>query len=116
MVVPGTLTVAGVGDFVLFRMAAFCNVELLAADRVNAVGMADVLEVQHAEHVAVVGQREGLHVQLFGAGNQGIQLARSVQERIVRVYVQVHELAFRRSFRRVGENVDVCHGGLLTLR
>ena len=109
IMMAGSSCTAQIRKIVVFQMASVRDIKFLAADGVYLVGMADVLKVQNAEHVSVVGKGKMLHVHFFCTCNEGVQLGCSVQKRIVRMYMQVNELTFRGSFRCVRESVNVCH-------
>ena len=48
-------------------------------------------ELLHAVHVAVVGDGQGRHVQLAGAGEQFLNIGKTVENRVLRVDVKVYE-------------------------
>ena len=50
-----------------------------------------VVEFDHAEHGAVVGNRQRGHVHFFGAFDQLLDVGKTIQERVNRVGVQVNE-------------------------
>ena len=53
-------------------MVIFGNVKFFADDGIDSVFPAQVIKVQHAEHIAVVGERERLHIERLCARNQRI--------------------------------------------
>jgi len=75
------------------------QVDLAADDRLDAGLLALEIEFNRAEHVAVVGDGQGLHAGLLGLGNQVLNPNGAVQERVLTVQVQVDEGGGR---RRVG--------------
>ena len=69
--------------------------------------MAEMLKVKGAEHIAVVCEGEGRHVEALCLCHQSVQCGTAVQKRIVRVYVQMHKIAFWCTFRRIRKNMIV---------
>ena len=63
----------GVGHVVMFKMASEGNVEFFAYDGIDVVRVADVLKVEHAEHIAVICERQRGHVQLLGPCDERIK-------------------------------------------
>ena len=53
-------------------MVIFGNVKFFADDGIDSVFPAQVIKVQHAEHISVVGERERLHIERLCARNQRI--------------------------------------------
>ena len=47
------------------------------------------IEIDHAEHGAVVGDGQAFHAQLLGAGNQVADAGGSVQQAVFRMNVQM---------------------------
>ena len=73
----------GIRHVVFFEMRAVCDVKLFADDWIYAVGVAYMLKVQHAEHISVVGERKGTHIEFFCSRYQCIKFACSVKKRII---------------------------------
>ncbi len=69
--------------------AAGGHVGLQADDGLDAGIFAGVVKLDHAEHGAVVGDRQGGHVHFFGALDQLLDIAEAIQEGIFGMYVQV---------------------------
>ena len=67
MIILAAVAVALKDGVVVFR-----NVKLFADDGIDAVFPAQMVKVQHSEHITVVGERKRLHVEFFGARNQRI--------------------------------------------
>ena len=73
------------------RARAGGDVGLGADDRLDAGRRGDVPEVVRAEHVAVVGHRDGRHPLRDGRVDQRFHARRAVEHRVLAVHVQVHE-------------------------
>ena len=71
------------------------HVRLDADDRFDADLGGRVVELAGTEHVSVVGHADGGHLQALGLGEQGGDLRRTVQHRVLGVVVQVHEAIHR---------------------
>ena len=67
------------------------DVEFASGDRLDAGFLAGIVEVNHAEHVAVVGYGKGLHSELLCLGNVSGNGSRTVEERVVGVVVKMYE-------------------------
>src|SRR6185503_10242012 len=72
------------------------DVGLAAEDRLHAVRLGALVEIERAEQVAVVGHRHGLHSAFQHLGKQLVQPNRAVQKAILRVQMQVGELGHLR--------------------
>jgi hypothetical protein len=73
------------------------HVDLASDDRLDPGGVGGVVELDRAEHVSVIGERERGHLHRGGARDQTVETARAVQERVVAVVMEVDEgLAHRR--------------------
>jgi hypothetical protein len=68
------------------------DVELAADDRLHARLHRRLVELDRAEEVAVVGQRDGREVEVLGLLDELLELGGSVEEAVLRVDVQVDEL------------------------
>ena len=68
------------------------DVHLAAEDRLHALLLARLVELDRAEHVAVVGEGHGAHAERLRAADEVLELQRAVQQRVLRVDVQVDEL------------------------
>jgi hypothetical protein len=53
------------------------------------------VEIDGSEEIAVVGHGQGRHPVLFGLGDQPIELARPVEERILGMEMKVDEVGVR---------------------
>jgi hypothetical protein len=67
------------------------EIGLDADDRLHAGRPGLLVEAERAEHVAVVGHRDGGHAQAGGLGEQRLELGCAVEHRVLRVHVEVHE-------------------------
>ena len=67
------------------------DVRLVAENRFDADVERFLIKFERAVEVAVVGQREGRHFELFRPSEQRVQLPDAVEKRVVRVRVQVNE-------------------------
>ena len=95
----------------LFLRAAvvFRDVEFFADDGIDAVRMTELFEIEYAEHIAVIGERERFHIELFGTLYERFYFCRAVEQRIIGVYVKMHELRRGSAVRRFGEFGIICH-------
>ena len=73
--------------------AVVADIGLAAEDRLYAVGLGLFVEVDGAEHVAVVGERDGVHAQAGQLGEQILQADGSVEQAVLAVNMEVSELA-----------------------
>jgi len=69
----------------LVTARAVGDVDLAADDRLDPRGVGGVVELDRAEHVSVIGERERGHLHRGGARDQTVETARAVQERVVAV-------------------------------
>lgn len=67
-----------------------------ADDGLDARFEGGVVELDRAEHVAVVGEGAGLHAQAADALHQVVDLASAVKEGVVAVDVEMHEVRLHR--------------------
>ena len=67
------------------------KVHLAADDRVDALGFAGAVKVDHAVHDAVVGQRAGGLSQLRHAVHQAFDAARTVQQAVFTMHMQMRK-------------------------
>ena len=82
--------------------AAARNVHLASEDRFDPLFFGRIVKLLHAEHVAVIGNRQRRHAQFFGAFEQRFDRSRPVQDRILGMYVQMCKLShFRFAFNDV---------------
>ncbi len=61
-------------------MVARGDVRFNAEDRFHPGGFRRLIEFNRAVEVAVVGDGDGLHPELFGAGDELVDLGQSVEE------------------------------------
>ncbi len=100
--VPVALGVLGQQDHVVVLGRLFAarlvrprtggDVELAPDDGVDLRGLAFLVEFQGPEHVAMVGQGEMLHPELFRTGNERLDRGGPVEEREIRMNVEVDEI------------------------
>ena len=62
-----------------------------AQDRLDARAFGGAIEVDHREHRAVIGQRQGRHPQLRALRHQVGDAAQAVEQRVFGMDVQVNE-------------------------
>ncbi len=62
-----------------------------AQDRLDARALGGAIEVDHAEHRAVIGQRQSRHAQFAGALHQVRDAAQAVEQRVFGMDVQVNK-------------------------
>ena len=85
-VVAGLLRAAGV---LLLKAAAGGDVGLVAHDRVDAHVLGRFVELQRPVQIAVVGQGQGVHAQLFGPLQQAGDFSGAVEQAVVAMAVQM---------------------------
>ena len=71
------------------------HVSFTTENRFNLRFSAGIVEKFDAEHVPVISQRDRRHAVGFRFGGKLFYVCRAVQQRILRVHVQVHEIAER---------------------
>ena len=76
----------------LLEPAALGDVDLAAQDRLDAAGARVIVEDHRREQVAVLGDRKRRHVELDRFVQQLVDAAGAVEERKLRVQVQVDEV------------------------
>ena len=74
------------------RLAVVGDVDLAADDRLDPLLPGGLVEVDRAGERAVVGERDGGHLELGGAGRERGDPARPVEDRVLAVDVQVDEV------------------------
>jgi hypothetical protein len=74
-----------------FEARAGREVDLAAEDRLDAVLLGGLEELDRAEEVAVVGERDRRHAELLRALEERIDLDRAVEQRVLAVQVEVDE-------------------------
>ena len=67
------------------------DIDLAADDRLHARGLRRAVEVDHAVHVAVVGDGDGLLPDLLHARHDVADAARAVEQAVFRMHMQMHE-------------------------
>ncbi len=68
------------------------HVELDAHDRLYACVLAGIVELDRAEHVAVIREGEGAHPQCLGPGDHAAHRGGPVEEGKIRMVVEMDEL------------------------
>jgi hypothetical protein len=97
-VVDGRLVHARARHLPRGRAPAARDVHLAADDRADALILAGLVVLDRPEHVPVVRQGDGPHPQRLGAGREVLDAQRAVEERVLRVHVEVDELSGHSSF------------------
>src|SRR5204863_2709015 len=82
------------------------EVRLEPEDRLDAVGVASLVELDGAVHDAVVGQTERRLAELGRAGRQLVDLARAVEQRVLGVDVEMRAAGGRHGLRTLGGGSD----------
>ena len=72
-------------------MRARRQVGLQPDDRLDPRGLGGVVELDHPEHGAVIGERQGGHAHLVGALDQLLDVAEAIKQRVFGVDVQMDE-------------------------
>ncbi len=67
------------------------HVRFHADDRLDPLLFAFVVKIDHAEHAAVIGDRDRVHPQLFGPRHELIHPAGAVEQGVMRVNVQMYK-------------------------
>jgi hypothetical protein len=76
----------------LGRRVTIREVGLAAEDRLDAVVLGRLVELDGPEHVAVVGHGDGLHAACLDLGAQVVHADRTIEQRVLRVQVQMREV------------------------
>jgi hypothetical protein len=79
--------------------AARRNIRFVADDRIEPRVAAGDVELERAVQVAVIGNRQGVHAQLFGPRDKRLDRARSIQEAVMAMAMQMSK--WRRRHRKV---------------
>jgi hypothetical protein len=74
------------------------DVHLAAEDRLHLLSPRRLVELDGAEEVAVVGESHGGHPQRLRALEEGVDLDRPVEKRVLTVEVQVNERSGRHPY------------------
>ena len=75
----------------LIKARARRDIDLAADDRLHARGFRRAVEVDHAVHVAVVGDGDGLLPDLLHARHDVADAARTVEQAVFGMHMQMHE-------------------------
>ena len=67
------------------------HVRLQPDHRLHASLVRRLVEVDHAEHGSVIGDRHRRHLHLFDTLHQLLDVAESIQQRVLGVYVQMRK-------------------------
>ena len=81
-----------VGAAVFFEAGGFDEVEFAADERLDALGLGLVVELDRAVEIAVVGEGEGAHAELGGAIHQPVDAAAAIEQAVVGVDVEMDEI------------------------
>ena len=81
-----------VGAAVFLETGGLDEVEFTADERLDALGLGLVVKLYRAVEIAVVGESERLHAQLRGAVHEPVYPARTVEQTVVGVDVEVDEI------------------------
>jgi hypothetical protein len=97
--VPAAVLLAGVGlvaAVALLAVAVDGDVGLDPEDRLDAELLRLQVELHRPEHVAVVGDRDGVHAEFLHALEQALDAVAAVEQRVLGVEVQMSEHRFAR--------------------
>ena len=86
------------------------DVDLAAEQRLDAVLAGLAVELDRPGHGAVVGEPDRRHLELSGAGREGRDAARPVEDRVLGVDVEVDERRFWHGTPILGLAQDRTHG------
>jgi hypothetical protein len=86
------------------------HVHLAAEDGLDLLLLAGLVELDRAEHVAMIGEGHGAHPLGLGARHQVLDLERAIEQRVLRVDVEVDELGSH------GGRTSPCHTALTRRR
>ena len=92
----------------LLRQPVLGDVDLAAEQRLDAVLAGLLVELDRAREAPVVGERDGRHLQLGGAGGELRNPAGPVEDRILGVDVEVNELGHARRARLPSRSDGSC--------
>jgi hypothetical protein len=81
-----------VGAALLLEARSFDEVELAADERLDALGLGGVVELDRAVEIAVIGEGDGGHAELDRAVHQPVDPAAAVEQAVVGVDVEVDEV------------------------
>ena len=84
--------VGGAAGVPFLEAGAGGDVDLAADDRLDAGGHRLLVELDGAEHVAVVGDRQGRHAAFLGALDQVADLDGAVEEAVLAVQMEMDEI------------------------
>ena len=87
------------------------HVQLAAHDGLDAPLLSRLVEVDGTEEVAVIGQRDGRELQLLRLGHQLLELGGAVQQRVLRVHVEMDEIAMLHASSSVTYSHSIVLGG-----
>jgi len=73
--------------------AARRHVELAPEDGLDPALLRGQVEVDGAEEVAVIGERDGGKLERLGLGHELVELSRSIEQAVLRMNVEMDELA-----------------------
>ncbi len=68
------------------------EVGLDADNRFDAGVGTGAVKVNHAEHRAMIGNRQRIHAEVFGTMDELVNTAETVQQRVFRVDVKMHKI------------------------
>ena len=84
-----------VGTRFFVKPAARCDIDLATENRFEVFGQHGIVEIDHAVHRAMVGDRTSLHAQFSQTTRQVTQTDGSVQQAVFSVQVQVRKGRYR---------------------
>src|SRR5262249_7145696 len=90
--------------------AARRDVELAADDRLDAGLHRRVVEIDRAEEIAVIGQRDRRELELLGLGDELLELGGAVEQAVLGMHMEVDEVAVLH--RAPGYSHSIVEGGL----
>jgi hypothetical protein len=90
------------------------HVELAADDGLDAGLLRGQIEIDGAEEVAVIGERDGREVQVLGLLHELLELGRSVEQAVLGMHVQMDEVGVALHRGRAYSSSIVAGGLLVT--
>ena len=79
------------------KPAAFSNIDLTANDGFDSRFSSLIIKGNHAEHISVFRESDGIHIQVINGVNQLIYTLSTIQQTVIGMVMQMNK--FRRHYR-----------------